>query len=180
MEQERILVSGRMGFFLFDANNNFSTRSPGCQASSLTKFQKSHTKPFPSPYWRGTLIKFSRCRPSNDRTVGAIIHKPGQIGKSVWWRWVRFSLGTICLMVHWPSELGLCRRFAPVDGLRRPGRRTATTGRRPEAPDLSRPGTRKSAPILKRTRRRLMVSSIRADAGGWGSKMSLSTRHHQI
>jgi hypothetical protein len=70
---------------------------------------------------------------------------------------VWFNFGAISLMVHWPSELGLCRRFAPVVALRRPGRRRPSTGRRPEAHDLSRPGTRKNAPILKRTHPLWMV-----------------------
>jgi hypothetical protein len=65
---------------------------------------------------------------------------------------VRFNLGTMRLAERWPRELGLCRRFAPTVALRRPGRRRPSAGRRPEAPDLSRPGTQKSAPILKRTR----------------------------
>jgi hypothetical protein len=48
------------------------------------------------------------------------------------------------LMVRWPGELRLCRRHPHLDG----GGRLLAAGLKP---DLSRPGTQKSAPILKRT-----------------------------
>jgi len=35
-------------------------------------------------------------------------------------RWVRFDFGASCLMMHWPSELGLCRRRAPRTEFIRP------------------------------------------------------------
>jgi len=82
---------------------------------------------------------------------------------------VRFNFWAICLIVHWPSEFGPLQappppllppplrdgrgedmwkgvQIAPMVALQRPGRRRPSTGRRPEAPDLSRPGTRKNVP----------------------------------
>jgi hypothetical protein len=92
-----------------------------------------------------------KCSPAGLRLDG-LVCACVRASKTPPFRWVRFNFGAICLMVHWPSELRLCRRFAPTVALRRPGRRRASAGRRPEVPDLSRPGTQKSAPILKRPR----------------------------
>ena len=77
-----------------------------------------------------------------DRRYGAT--KPARHCKVKMQRVCPISVGCILAPAKLPSELGLFRRFAPAVALRRPvnrrdfGRRRPSTGRRPEAPDLSR------------------------------------------